>query len=148
MNVFRITLAKYAQLFASGREGRWFSEGNYAIYTSENRALACLENAVHRDSINLKQLYKVLIIEIPDNVIIIDAVAKYHISDINLLRSASFCREIGDDWYKNKESCVLKVPSVIIAKESNYLINTKHADFQQIKIIEIEDFNFDSRIKE
>ena len=58
MNVFRITLAKYAQLFASGREGRWFSEGNYAIYTSENRALACLENAVHRDSINLKQLYK------------------------------------------------------------------------------------------
>lgn len=148
MNVFRITLAKYAQLFASGREGRWFSEGNYAIYTSESRALACLENAVHRNSINLKQLYKVLIIEIPDNLTVIDVIEKYQISDTNLLKSASFCREIGDDWYKKQESCVLKVQSVIIDKEFNYLINTKHPDFQQIKIVEIEDFNFDSRIKE
>ncbi len=148
MNVFRITLAKYAILSASGREGRWFSEGNHAIYTSENRALACLENAVHRDSINLKQLYKVLIIEISDSLAIIDVVEKYNINDINLLKSAAFCREIGDDWYKNRESCILKVPSVIIAKEFNYLINTKHPDFGQIKIAEIEDFNFDSRIKE
>jgi RES domain-containing protein len=67
---------------------------------------------------------------------------------MNLLKRASFCREIGDNWYKKQESCILKVPSVIIDKEFNYLINTKHSDFEQITIKSIEDFNFDSRIKE
>lgn len=148
MNVFRITLAKYAVLNASGREGRWFSEGNYAIYTSESRALACLENTVHRDSISLKQLYKVLIIDVPDTIKVIDVVEKYAINNLNLLKSATFCRNIGDEWYKNRESCILKVPSVIIKNEYNFLLNTKHPDFAQIKITEIEDFNFDSRIKE
>jgi RES domain-containing protein len=147
MKVYRIALAKFAELIASGREGRWFSEGNFAIYTSENRALACLENVVHRDYVNLRQLYKVLIIEIPDNLEIIDVIEKYQIKDTELLKSASFCRKMGDEWYRSLESCILKVPSVVIKHEFNFLLNTQHPDFVKIKITEIEDFNFDSRIK-
>ena len=147
MKVFRIVLAKFAELTASGREGRWFSEGRFAIYTSENRALACLENVVHRDSVNLQQRYKVLSIDIPDNLKIIDIIEKHQIKDVDLLKNTTFCRKLGDDWYASLESCVLKVPSVIIKDESNFLLNTKHLDFTQIKITEIEDFSFDSRIK-
>jgi hypothetical protein len=55
---------------------------------------------------------------------------------LNVLKNTNQYQAIGRDYF------------LIIDKESNYLINTKHPDFQQIKIIEIEDFNFDSRIKE
>lgn len=147
MKVFRIALAKFTELTASGREGRWFSEGRFSIYTSENRALACLENVVHRDSVNLQQRYKVLIIDVPDNLKIIDVIEKHQIKDVDLLKNTSFCRKLGDDWYASLESCILRVPSVIIKGESNFLLNTKHPDFTQIQITEIEDFNFDSRIK-
>jgi RES domain-containing protein len=43
---------------------------------------------------------------------------------------------------------VLKVPSAIIASEANYLINTSHPDFEQVKLLGTEDFVFDPRIKQ
>jgi RES domain-containing protein len=47
----------------------------------------------------------------------------------------------------DQETAVLKVPSSIITKEHNYLINQNHRDFKYIKLIAIEDFDFDPRIK-
>lgn len=57
------------------------------------------------------------------------------------------CQGIGEDWLERRESAVLKVPSSIIQKESNYLFNINHQDFKRIKINELEDFKFDLWIK-
>ena len=43
-------------------------------------------------------------------------------------------RRIGDDWAAARASGLLKVPSVIVPDESNYLLNPEHPDFQTMVI--------------
>ncbi len=149
MLVFRITTAKWAdKLTGSNQPARWNSAEKNVLYAAQSRSLACLENVVHRDKKGLNQFFKVVVIEIPDTVSIKSIETTNLINDWSDFKNIGYTRNLGDDWYSSLESCLLKIPSAIIDKEFNYLINTKHPDFQQIKIIEIEDFNFDSRIKE
>ncbi|AHJ97741.1 RES domain protein [Hymenobacter swuensis DY53] len=71
MLVYRICLAKYADdLFASGYRARWNFKDQFVIYTAATRALACLENVVHRSGEGLTDQFRVLVIEVPDDVLI------------------------------------------------------------------------------
>ena len=66
MLVYRITTKELSTfLAASGNSARWNTKGNNVIYTSSSRALACLENIVHRSGEGLNKIFKVVIIEIP-----------------------------------------------------------------------------------
>ena len=65
MLVYRIVLERYATLFASGVEGRWNSAGAKVLYTAASRALACLENVVHRSGEGLNENFKTLVIDLP-----------------------------------------------------------------------------------
>ena len=148
MLVYRITLEKYChQLFAPGTEGRWNSRGYFIIYTAGSRALACLENLVHRDSEGLKSLFKVIVIDIPAQVEItalpVEELHKNWTMAENLFRT----RQIGNNWLSSLTSCVIKVPSAIIPGEFNFLINPAHRDFAKISIKNLEEFEFDSRLK-
>ncbi len=69
MIVYRIIHKKFAdKLVASGIENRWNFSGQFVIYTSANRALACLENLVHTNGESLSSdLYMCLSILIPDD---------------------------------------------------------------------------------
>ena len=70
MEVYRICLAEYAKgLFASGARGRWNVKGSFVIYTAGSRALACLENVVHRSGEGLQSIFKVLVIHVPDDAV-------------------------------------------------------------------------------
>jgi RES domain-containing protein len=147
MTVYRITTAEWSgQLCASGNAARWNSRGMYMIYTAESRALACLENLVHRSGEGDNRLYKVMLIDIPEAV-------KIESIDISKLKNNWFtienypyCQSIGNDWLQKQQSAILKVPSVVVKKEHNYLINPRHPDFKKIKLAATEDFDFDSRI--
>jgi len=55
-------------------------------------------------------------------------------------------QSIGNEWRKNGASAVLEVPNVIIATESNYMLNPQHADFGSIRISEPQPFEFDLRL--
>jgi len=59
----------------------------------------------------------------------------------------SVIQKIGDQWIEDNKFAVLKIPSSIIKREYNYLINPSHKDFKFIKLLEIEDFEFNPRIK-
>ncbi len=118
------------------------------MYSASSLSLACLETVVHSSGeILYKQDYKGIIIEVPENI----ATA---VIDINTLREnwkereqQSFTQDIGDEWYVKQETLVLQVPSAVISREVNYLINTKHPDFSNVFIVEIGSFMFDKRIK-
>lgn len=56
-------------------------------------------------------------------------------------------QSIGDQWVKEMQSPVLKVPSVIMPDGNNYLININHPDFDKIKIEDPVPLNFDPRLK-
>jgi RES domain-containing protein len=91
MRVFRISLSKWSnKLTASGYPGRWNSKGKYVIYTAGSRALACLENVVHRSGEGLNNNFKVMIIEIPSKIKITELKKKNspkNGTNTNLIRS-------------------------------------------------------------
>jgi RES domain-containing protein len=53
---------------------------------------------------------------------------------------------LGSEWYQSRQSLVLKVPSAIIPKEYNYLVNTLHPGFrdeQKISLVRTEEYFLD-----
>ncbi len=148
MLVYRITLERFATLQASGIEARWNSHGVKVLYTAASRALACLENVVHRSGEGLNDLFQTMVIEIPNT----ERIEKIKPTDLpknwQQFDHEHICRYLGDDWFYRQESLVLQVPSVIIPNEFNYLINTQHRNFKKVKLKAIEPFLFDTRIKQ
>jgi RES domain-containing protein len=47
---------------------------------------------------------------------------------------------------KKNEFLVLKVPSVVVKGDFNYLINPGHIEINRVKIKSIESFSFDVRL--
>ncbi len=148
MIVYRITHKKFAdKLVASGIENRWNLSGQFVIYTSANRALACLENLVHTNGESLySDLYMCLSILIPDNAGVTHISLKDLPQNFTNEKSEAITKEIGNKWYKANNHLLLQAPSVIIPSESNFMINTMHADFKGIKIIKRDQFKFDARL--
>lgn len=146
MIVYRITLEKWSrQLAASGNTARWNSRGNLMIYSAGSRALACLENLVHRSGEGNNALYKVMVIEIPATVKIETAATKKLRKDWHSLMNYPYCQSIGNKWLKEMGTAVMQVPSAVIKQEFNYLINPVHPDFRKIKLTGTENFDFDER---
>lgn len=146
MEVYRIVNEKYADgLFASGRAGRWNQTDEFIIYTSSSRALATLELLVHQANVKPAINYKVLVIEIPDNHSMIESKALPQ--NWHELAAYYHLQSIGSQWYSEKSSVVLSVPSAVIPQERNFLINTKHPDFSsKVKLKAVEEYFWDSRI--
>ena len=88
-----------------------------------------------------------MVIEIPDTVFLDEVDLKQLPKDWYNFERYSDCQLIGDKWIDNNSSAVLKVPSAIITNESNFLININHPHFKRIKLIAIEEFLFDKRLK-
>jgi RES domain-containing protein len=146
MIVFRITTTQWSNsLNGSGYPARWNSRGNMLIYTAESRSLACLENIVHRSGEGNNALYKVMLIELPATLTIETLDVASLSDDWHTTDNYRYCQEIGNKWLNDQRFAVLKVPSVIIKKENNYLINPHHPDFKKIKLLGNEDFDFDKR---
>jgi RES domain-containing protein len=53
---------------------------------------------------------------------------------------------IGDDWIRTSSSAVLRVPSVIVPSEYNFLINPAHSDFSSITIGKPNPLDVDDRL--
>lgn len=148
MLVYRITVAKYAnRLVASGRAARWNPNDVDMIYTASSRSLACLENVVHRTPAGLNQIFSVMTIEVPDDMVIADVNREELPVHWKEYGQMFYTQNIGEKWIGENSSAILKVPSSIIEEESNYLFNPKHPDFGKIKLIRSEPFSFDKRIK-
>ena len=146
MMVFRITTEEWCtSLQASVNAARWNAKGRFVIYTAGSRSLACLENLVHRSGVWQGKMYKVMLIAFNDN-IIIDSI---EIDDLKKnwerIDNFSYCHTKASKWLNEGTAAILRVPSVIIKKEFNYLINPQHPDFKLIKLTGVEDFDFDQR---
>lgn len=150
MLLYRIVLSKWAHsLQASGRAARWNSKGVEILYFAQSASLACLENAVHLSSVDIYAgTFSKITVKAPDNCLEIKETDLPKGWNAISPMAFSICRYIGDTWIKNNKSAILKVPSVIIPGEYNYLVNPNHSSFKTIKIINVDSFLFDNRLKE
>ncbi|HEY4063535.1 MAG TPA: RES family NAD+ phosphorylase [Puia sp.] len=147
MLVYRITLAKWSTLLtASGSAARWNSNGRFMLYTASTRALACLENVVHRKSIGRDDFFKIMVIDVPDDLKTEQIALKDLPPDWTAYANYAKCQAIGDNWLNGGTTAILKTPSSIIAEEYNYLLNPQHPDFKRLSIHAIENFSFDERL--
>ena len=148
MDVYRITLAKWAEsLTGSGYPARWNPKGYHVIYSAGSRALACLENLVHRSGEGLNAGFKIASIHVPDSVLADEVLLDSLPPGWYSVEGYQICQELGSKWLEEQRSCTLKVPSSIIQDEWNLLINPAHPDFGQISIRSVRDFSFDQRLQ-
>lgn len=149
MLIYRITKAQYAdRLVASGGAARWNSRGRFVIYTAATRALACLENVVHRSGEGLQETFRVMVIGVPDDLPVETIEPETLPPDWFTFAAYGYCQQLGDAWLLGGKSAVLRVPSAIIGQEWNYLLNPAHPDFMKITLLRTESFVFDPRIKQ
>lgn len=150
MIVYRLSKSKFAaDLSGKGAEksgGRWNSKGTALVYTSESRALCTTEIAVHTPLGNLPTDYKLVSIEIPDQIHIQETEMNQLSKDWKSIPHSHSTQEIGDTFVTDGIFPVLKVPSAVVQDEYNYLINPSHPESHLITIKLIDDFSFDERL--
>lgn len=114
--------------------GRWNSPGRRAVYLAGSRSLAALEMLVHLTTPDSRaKPYLLFQVWIP----------RSHMEE-----SRDSCRslETGDQWLRSGRSLALRVPSVIIPEEPNYVVNPAHPWMQRIRVEKPVGFRFDHRL--
>ena len=147
MEFYRIVLTKYStELFASGVEGRWNKEGEHVVYASTTRALALLENLVHRRHLGIEVSFTLLTLEVPEKSLIETIQFKSLPEGWQKSTNYSNCQSFSRAWFKGNKALVIKVPSSIIPEEFNVMINANHHLFGKIKIKKRQQFTIDQRL--
>lgn len=148
---FRLSKKKHAQSAFSGlgaqfTSGRWNHQGIPIVYTSDTPSLAILEILVHTQAQKIRKDSLVLFtIEIPKRLIENYPIKKLP-KDWDASLSPNSTQQIGKIWYQSQRSAVLQVPSIIVPKQFNYLLNPNHPDFKEIHIHDPEEYKLDIRL--
>ena len=128
---------KGARLFG----GRWNSAGVSLVYTSSTASLAALEILVHLSGDD--DLSGFLIFACSFSERLVDEITADELPDDWREDDVA---HFGDTWIKSESSAVLRVPSVIIDSEFNYLLNPAHRDFPKIEVRDPVPFSLDVRL--
>jgi RES domain-containing protein len=149
MEVYKIAKAPFAtKLTASGRAHRWNLDDQFTIYTGSSRSLSSLELIVNENSISPAFSYKVMIISIADEESLSTSILQSSLPKTwRSVISYPQLQRIGSEWYQSNKSLILKVPSAVIPKEHNYIINTRHPHFaSKVSLTRAEDYFWDERL--
>jgi RES domain-containing protein len=149
MLVYRIVFKAYSKtLTAPGFSGRWNGEGRKLIYTAESISLAFLENMIRRKGVGFNDDFKTMVIHIPDTLVITTVNMDTLPGNWRDFNDYTSCQVIGNAWYDNNESAVLRAPSAVLPGDFNYILNTLHPDYRKITLIETTNLVPDIRIEE
>lgn len=147
---WRITKEKYAAKAFDGegarlQGGRWSSAGTRIVYTAGSQPLAILEILVHLQQIEVLSSYVVFDVVFPEKFVeTLDPGSLPKNWRVSPAPPATLA--IGDDWIKKSASAVLRVPSVIVPSEYNFLINPAHSAFGGITIGAAKPLDVDARL--
>lgn len=149
MIVYRLSKGNYhLDLTGKGAElygGRWNSRGVAMLYTSQSRALAFAEIAMHIPIGIIPKDYSLVSIKLPDSVSIKKFPENGLPTDWRSNPHSSSTQQIGDDFIFESKFLLMQVPSAVVPGDFNFLINPKHTGISKVQIINVEPFEFDSR---
>jgi RES domain-containing protein len=138
MIAWRLCRRPHADLTGDGARlfgGRWNSPGRRVVYLADHPALAALEVRVHLD--------------LPFELLPVDFVLmRVSVPDGPMARHEAQANSVtmGDAWLSEAGSAVLRVPSVLVPRAWNVLLNSGHPEAARASIREIETFRFDPRL--
>ncbi len=151
MIVYRIAKKKNRSIDLSGKGaynegGRWNNVGVYALYTSENRALAALEVLVHVEESELPPNLYIMTIEINDSAPV------YKVKDSEMPKDwrqpeSIDLKALGDRLLDYNKYIGLKVRSAVMPNEYNYILNPLYPDYNNlVKVLNVENLSVDGRL--
>lgn len=149
--LWRLSPAYHAEKVMSGegsyrRGGRWSPPGIRVIYCADSRSLAVVE--VLANVIRPKLLqpgpWIMVPIEVPENLIErpLRVPGTWRETPYSIATQA-----FGAEWVQAQRSVALRVPSVVVPGEFNYLLNPAHPQFIKVKVGKPEPFFFDPRLR-
>lgn len=114
------------------------------MYTSSSLSLALVEVLVHLPA-DILPAYSAAPVEFDDSLVTVVAPAQL---PRNWKESPPppAAQAIGAAWVAGGTSAVLRVPSVVVPGEFNFLLNPAHRDFGRIRIGTPTPFPFDPRL--
>jgi len=150
IHAWRITKAKHAATAFTGGGakafgGRWNSSGTAIVYTAGSASLAILEMLVHLQAQELMRRYVIFEVSFDETLMVTLDPATLP-KAWRRSPSSTAVQQVGDDWVTEGSSAVLRLPSVIVPSEWNYLLNPVHPDFAKITIGPKQPIKFDPRM--
>lgn len=149
MRVYRIAKQKYIKdltgIGAKTVGGRWNPKGVAVLYTSTTAALSALEVLAHLPAAYFPDDMSIATIEVPDTLITTIDIEKIP-DDWNKIPVPIEIQNFTMQWIVEEQYLGLKVPSIIIPKEKNLLVNPMHPKFDKVKLLDVEPFCFDIRL--
>ncbi|MEO8108407.1 MAG: RES family NAD+ phosphorylase [Ginsengibacter sp.] len=149
MIAYRLATAQYADdISGEGAAiygGRWNPVGMKALYTSQNISLCILE-ILARTNVKINPVdYQLITLEFPDH-----PLSEIKISQLKSgwKNHVEYTQWIGEEFLKDNKSLIMQVPSAIVERENNFILNSIHKDFAKAKILEIETLNLDQRLRQ
>lgn len=118
--------------------GRWHRLGRRVVYFGATPAIVLLEKLAHVDPDAL-----------PEDLLLGRFAGEPSVESIAeplQLDELAACRERGERFLEGGRAGALRVPSVILPEESNYLVNALHPDINGIRLVSEQSFFFDQRL--
>lgn len=151
MIVYRVCHRNYANdLSGEGARihgGRWNHKGIPCIYTSGSRALAVLEYSANVNIDFIPRALCIAVVEIPDKHILMPE-QRVLPGDWYRLPAPASAKDFGSSLLKKAEHLVLRLPSVVVPEEFNYVVNPLHPEIAAVKCLDVNDLVYDLRIKQ
>jgi RES domain-containing protein len=149
LSAWRLTKTKYLAAAWNGEGakkagGRWNSAGVAVVYVSGSLSLALVEVLVHLPP-EILPAFSAVPVAFDDSLV----------TEVPPARLPPAWKDsppppatqaIGDQWVASGASAVLRVPSVIVPGEPNFILNPAHPDFGRIRIGTAMSFPFDPRL--
>jgi len=150
MLLFRLTRRKYANdLSGAGARlngGRWNSIGTPVVYLSSSKSLAVLEVLVHLPFELIPEDFYMVTYNVPEDKIL--EIEEEKLPDNwKEISHQNSTKSIGDTFVKDSKYFLCKVPSIVVNDEYNYLLNPDHLLVKEVKLVKMEHFLFDTRLR-
>jgi len=148
--LWRLSPAYHADKAVSGegsyrRGGRWNPPGIRVVYCADSRSLALVEILANlrRPTFLQSQPWVMIEINVPE-----DMVERPNRVPETWRETpySPATQSFGAEWVQAQRSVALRVPSVVVPGEFNYLLNPAHPKFAKVKVGKPEPFAFDPRL--
>ena len=126
--------------------GRWNRVGVPCIYTSESKALCILEYAANVRLEEMPTSLSITTYDLPEK-----SIKELNLTELPTqwqdIPSPEENKQLGSELLKDVNVLAIRVPSVIVSSEFNFILNPLATKFETIKITDVHIFTMDKRIK-
>lgn len=116
------------------------------MYTASTLSLAALELLANTRRRRAYQKFVAIEAQIPPAIAITRVTVDQLPANWREYPPPRALQELGTRWAADGETAVLAVPSAVVPRDLNYLLNPRHPDFKKIRVGRSQPFSFDPRL--